>query len=80
MLMVSPVRALALHAWMGSGHWRCHKNCRSLEYPLAAWDEESKYAIVDGSLGMMWEIDQCLETKLLSRIDMMRFMKLLRCL
>ncbi len=52
MLIVSPMSALAACAWMGSGHWRCHQNWRSVEYPPAAWDEESKYVIVDGSLGM----------------------------
>ncbi len=62
MLIVSWVCALAACAWMESGHWRCHQNCRSVEYPPTAWDKASEYAIVDGSLGMRWAMGQCLET------------------
>ncbi len=54
MLIVSPMHALAVWAWNESDHWRYHQNWRSVEYPPAAWDVDSKYVIVDGSLGMRW--------------------------
>ncbi len=59
MLIVSLVSALAARAWMESGHWKCHLKLRSMEYLPVAWDKESEYAIVDGSLGMRWAIGQC---------------------
>ncbi len=77
-LIVSCVFALVARAWMESGHWRCHQKCRSVEYPPVAWDKESEYAIVDGSLGMRGAMGQCCETKLLARINMMRSVRLLR--
>ncbi len=71
MLIVSPVHDLDAHAWIESGQWRCHLKLRSVEYPPAAWDNESEYAIVDGPLGIRWAMGQHCETKLLLRINVM---------
>ena len=80
MLIVSPDRALAALAWMRSGQRRCHQKCRDVEYLPAAWDDESEYAIADGSLDTRWAMGQRRKMWLLPRIDMIRCMRLQRCL
>ncbi len=63
---------------MDYGHWKCQQKLRSVEHPMVGWDKESKYVIAEGSLGMRWAMGHCLKAELLSRIDMMRPMSLLR--
>ncbi len=35
-------------------HWKCHQNVKESKYPLAVLEEESDYAVADGSLGVRW--------------------------
>lgn len=59
---------------------RCHQNFKSFEYPPTVWDNESEHAMADRSQGTRWAMGHLLETQLSARIDVMRFMRLLRCL